>query len=132
VHDMLSVWNVEEVEKRIGEVPSVDSVTVNYAAGNATVRYDETRLDIADIRSEVRQRGDQPAGPAQPRTSQEAPDTAASASNETAKDKAALPTIQEPSRAAGTAVPQSAAPKSAEGTAAAGNEQKDNLDPEKP
>jgi P-type Cu2+ transporter len=32
VHDMLSVWSVEEVEKRIGEVPSVESVTVNFAA----------------------------------------------------------------------------------------------------
>ena len=57
VHDMLSVLSVEGVEKRIGEVPGVESVTVNHAAGNATVRYDETRLDIADIRSDVRQSG---------------------------------------------------------------------------
>ena len=57
VHDMLSVLSVDEVEKRIGEVPGVESVTVNYAAGNATVRYDETRLEIADIKSAVRQRG---------------------------------------------------------------------------
>jgi Cu2+-exporting ATPase len=57
VHDMLSVWSVDEVEKRIGEVPGVESVTVNYAAGSATARYDETRLDIADIKSTVRQRG---------------------------------------------------------------------------
>ena len=57
VHDMLSVLSVDEVEKRIGEVPGVKSVTVNYAAGNATVRYDETRLEIADIKSAVRQRG---------------------------------------------------------------------------
>ena len=57
VHDMLSVLSVDEVEKRIGEVPGVGSVTVNYAAGSATVRYDETRLEIADIRSAVRQRG---------------------------------------------------------------------------
>jgi copper chaperone CopZ len=41
---MLSVLSVLEVEKRIGEVPGVESVTVNYAAGSATVRYDETRL----------------------------------------------------------------------------------------
>ena len=61
VHDMLSVWSVDEVEKRIGEVPGVESVTVNYAAGNATARYDETRLEIADIRSAVRQRGHEPA-----------------------------------------------------------------------
>jgi copper chaperone CopZ len=57
VHDMLSVLSVDEAEKRIGDVPGVESVTVNYAAGSATVRYDETRLEIADIRSAVRQRG---------------------------------------------------------------------------
>jgi Cu2+-exporting ATPase len=57
VRDMLSVLSVSGVEKRIGEVPGVESVTVNYAAGNATVRYDETRLDIADIKSGVRQGG---------------------------------------------------------------------------
>ena len=57
VHAMLSVLSVDEVEKRIGEVPGVESVTVNYAAGSATVRYDETRLEIADIKSAVRQRG---------------------------------------------------------------------------
>jgi copper chaperone CopZ len=43
VRDMLSVLSVDEVEKRIGEVPGVESVTVNNAAGSATVRYDETR-----------------------------------------------------------------------------------------
>src|SRR3990172_9070608 len=64
VHDMLSVLSVDDVEKRIGEVPGVDSVTVNFAAGNATVRYDETRLEIADIKSAVRQRGYEAAAPA--------------------------------------------------------------------
>jgi copper chaperone CopZ len=54
---MLSVFSVDDVEKRIGEVPGVESVTVNYAAGSATVRYDETRLEIADIKSAVRQSG---------------------------------------------------------------------------
>ncbi len=57
VRDMLSVLSVDGVEKRIGDVPGVESVTVNFAAGNATVRYDETRLDIADIKSGVRQSG---------------------------------------------------------------------------
>jgi Cu2+-exporting ATPase len=28
IHDMLSVWNVDEAERRIGEVPGVESVTV--------------------------------------------------------------------------------------------------------
>ena len=56
VHDMLSVWSVDEVEKHIGEVSGVESVTVNFAAETATVRYDETRLEVGDIKSIVRQR----------------------------------------------------------------------------
>ena len=57
VHDMLSVLSVSGVEKRIGEVPGVESVTVDFAAGSATVRFDETRLGLADIRSNVRLSG---------------------------------------------------------------------------
>ena len=57
VHDMLSVLSVSGVEERIGEVPGVESVTVDFAAGSATVRFDETRLTLADIRSNVRQSG---------------------------------------------------------------------------
>ena len=64
VHDMLSVLSVVGVEKRIGEVPGVESVTVNFSAGSATVRYDETRLNIADIRSDVRQSGYEAVEPA--------------------------------------------------------------------
>ncbi len=56
VDDMLSVLSVDELEKRIGEVPGVESTTVNFAAKRATVRYDETRLEISDIKSAVRQR----------------------------------------------------------------------------
>lgn len=59
VHDMLSVLSVSGVEERIGEVPGVESVTVDFAAGSATVRFDETRLTLADIRSSVRQSGSQ-------------------------------------------------------------------------
>ena len=54
---MSSVLNMAGVEEQIGEVPGVESVTVNFAAGNATVRCDETRLNLADIKSDVRQRG---------------------------------------------------------------------------
>ncbi|MEP7281645.1 MAG: heavy-metal-associated domain-containing protein [Rubrivivax sp.] len=61
---MLSVFSVDEVEKRIGEVPGVQSVTVNFAAGNATVRYDETQLEATDIKSAVRQRNHDAATPA--------------------------------------------------------------------
>ncbi len=64
VRDMLSVLSVIAVEERIGEVSGVESVTVNYAAGTATVRYDETRLDVADIRSAVRQQGHESGEPA--------------------------------------------------------------------
>jgi len=60
VHAMLSVLSVDEVEKRIGEVPGVESVTVNFAAENATVRYDETRLEVADIKSALRLRAHEP------------------------------------------------------------------------
>ena len=62
VHDMLSVLSVAGVEQRIGEVPGVESVTVNFAAGSATVRYDETRLEVADIKSAVRQLGQKSEG----------------------------------------------------------------------
>ena len=62
VHDMLSVLTVDEVEKRIAGIPGVDSATVNYAAGNATVRYDETRLEVGDINVMMHQRGPQPVG----------------------------------------------------------------------
>jgi Cu2+-exporting ATPase len=64
VHAMLSVLSVDDVEKRIGEVPGVESVTVNFAAGSATVRYDEPRLMVADIKSAARQRGHESAAPA--------------------------------------------------------------------
>jgi Cu2+-exporting ATPase len=60
VRDMLSVLGVDELEKRIGEVPGIGSATVNFAAGSATVRYDETRIAIADIKAAVRQRGYEP------------------------------------------------------------------------
>ena len=115
VHDMLSVLSVDDVEKRIGEVPGVESVTVNYAAGSATVRYDETRLEIADIKSGVRQRGYEPAttaaasagdgheghttpgappatpAPAAPKTPPVAPATAGAASADAAQQDNAAP-----------------------------------------
>ena len=42
VHGMLSVLSVGEVEKRIGDVPGVKSVTVNFAAKSA--RSEERRV----------------------------------------------------------------------------------------
>ncbi len=55
ISDMLSVLSVDGVEARIGEVAGVESVTVNFAAASATVRYDETRLKAGDIKVAVRQ-----------------------------------------------------------------------------
>ena len=66
VQDMLAVLTVDEVEERIGGVPGVDSATVNYAAGNATVRFDETRLEVADIKVMMHQRGPHAAGASLP------------------------------------------------------------------
>ena len=57
VRALLEVLHLDEVEKRICEVPGVESATVNFAAGNATVRYDETRLDVADIKAILHHRG---------------------------------------------------------------------------
>lgn len=83
VPDMLSVLTVDEVENRFGGVPGVESATVNYAEGNATVRYDETRLEVADIKVMVHQRGPQPAG--------ESPHIHVS-EHEPAREPAAVPT----------------------------------------
>jgi Cu2+-exporting ATPase len=49
VRGMLSALSAHGVEKRIGKVPGVESVTVNYAAGSATVRYDESRQVTAPL-----------------------------------------------------------------------------------
>ena len=59
VRDLLSVLTVDEVEKRIEDVSGVESATVNYDAKNATVRYDETLLEVADIKVLIHQRGQQ-------------------------------------------------------------------------
>ena len=111
VRDMLSVLSVLAVEKKIGEVPGVESVTVNYAAGNATVRYDETRLNIADIKSDVRQSGYEAAAPV---------DDSAGAGHKghtvpAAPSATPVAAAPEPSPAA---APTSAAPKSAPKAAA--------------
>jgi copper chaperone CopZ len=141
VHDMLSVLSVDEVEKRIGEVPGVESVTVNYAVGNATVRYDETRLQIGDVKSAVRQRGfdsDAPAASAgdghedhtappatqEPNAPKSAPDASAPAKDSTQEDKAA-PAAAPPTPAAAAPVPPPAAPEATP----ADDEQKDKPAP---
>ena len=100
VPDMLSVLTVDEVEERIGGVPGVESATVNYPAGNATVRYDETRLEVADILVMVHQRGPQPEGESLPIQASE---------HEPAREPAVVPTPKIAS--ASTSKPEAAMPK---------------------
>ena len=137
VHEMLSVFSVDEVEKRIGEVPGVQSVTVNFAAGNATVRYDETQIEATDIKSAVRQRGFDPAAPAAGpagdgdigKSASDAPPAATLASppaGAAAPDKAAAPAAPEAAPVGSSAVADAAAPD-----AAAGDEPKDKSAPAK-
>jgi len=125
---MLSVLGVDEVEERIGKVPGVESITVNYAAGSATVRYDETRLKATDIKAAVRLSGYESAAPAAatagdgheghtapgappatpapaaPKTAPVAPATAGAASAGTAQQDKAAPSTP----VAGTPKPASA------------------------
>jgi len=112
VHGMVSVLSVDEVEKRIGDVPGVESVTVNYAAENATVRYDETRLEVADIKSAVRQRGFETAAHAAPA----ATSMADGAAGHPAQVATPTPTA---SKAAPAAVPVAAVPPTPAGAPAA-------------
>jgi len=138
VRDMLSVLSVLGVEKRIGEVPGVESVTVNYAARSATVRYDETRLEIADIKSHVRQSGYESVGePVSKHVSEHNPEreravesTPETAPNSTSAPVAAVPIAPAPAAPAADenkvqatpdakpATPAAAAPKPPVATAA--------------
>jgi Cu2+-exporting ATPase len=60
VPEMLAVLSLSEVESRIRLVPGVESVKVSAATGSATVRYDETRLEVGDIASAIDHRQDKP------------------------------------------------------------------------
>ncbi len=141
VRDMLSLFSVDEVEKRIGEVPGVDSVTVNFAAGNATVRYDETRLDNADIKSAVRQRGFEPAAPAAgssghdhegPAAESAPPATTTPVVPATSPGKTAADGAAAPDKAAVPATPASSiATPAAEPAATAGDDKQDKGAPDK-
>ena len=115
VHAMLSVLSVYEVEKRIGEVPGVESVTVNFAASSATVRYDETRLDVVDIKSTVRQHGHEPHAPAVPEAASDiaaAPATQATPPAPVVPDAPTAPASEAApaSKAAPVAIPKAAVP----------------------
>ena len=126
VHDMLSVLTVLGVEKRIGEVPGVESVTVNFAAGSATVRYDETRLEVADIKSHVRQGGYESSGkplPEHVREHNPAGKPAVESPREAAPGSAPTPITATPKAAPVAPVAPVAVP-SPEGSAADGRQSK--------
>ena len=108
VHDMLSVLTVDEVEKRLRGVPGVESATVNHAMGNATVRYDETCLEVADIKVIVHQRGHPPAAE---------PESVQASEPEPARKPAAVTTS--PIASASESKPSVAMPKTSTGAAAA-------------
>ena len=131
VHDMLSVLSVQGVEKRIGEVPGVESVTVNYAAGSATVRYDETRLQIADIKSAVRQSGYESDAPAAASAGDGHEGHTAPSAPPATPAPAAPSTTPKPFPVAPAAAPTAAAPKSAPDAAPADDEQQDKAAPDK-
>ncbi|NDV89352.1 hypothetical protein GTW51_22065 [Aurantimonas aggregata] len=57
VGDLLTASSPDELGKRIGEIPGVESVSVDHAAESATVRYDETRIEVAGIKSWVQRSG---------------------------------------------------------------------------
>ena len=96
VHDMLSVLSVAGVEKRISEVPGVESVTVNFDAETATVRYDETRLQATDIKAAVHHSANESAGEPPPKAVNE---------HKPAGKPAALPTPEVTVPKASTAAP---------------------------
>ncbi len=88
---------MDGVERRIGEVPGVESVPVNFAARSTTVRYDETRLEVGAIKSAVRQRECE-ADPAAKASSAHIPDApAADAPEPDTKTATAVPAAGDPS-----------------------------------
>ena len=122
VRDMLSVLAVDEVEKRVRDVPGVESATANYAAGSVTVRYDETRLEVADIKAIVHQRGHQPASESVPDQESKHKPThkpTAMATPEAASASASAPVAAVPAADAQPAATGAGVPKASMATSAA-------------
>ena len=57
VGGLLSVLSARGVEKQLARLTGVERVDVNYAAGSATVVYDESRLDLKTVKARVRECG---------------------------------------------------------------------------
>ena len=129
VIDLLSVLTVDEVEKRLADVAGVESATVNYAAKNATVRYDETLLEVADIKVFAHQRGQQPGDESEAKDGKE--DKHEHKLEHKPEEKPAVKPTPE-------SAPPSASPKADPATSAtapaasAGDGQKDKVDPTAP
>ena len=64
IGDMVSASNTPAIKERISAVPGVEGVTLHQGAGSATVRYDETRLNIEDILPHLRRNSEASGGPA--------------------------------------------------------------------
>ncbi len=62
VGDLLTNLSLDEAGQRIGELPGVESVSVDHAAERATIYYDETRIDVAEIKSLVQRSARAAAG----------------------------------------------------------------------
>jgi P-type Cu2+ transporter len=54
VGGLLSALSARGVEKQLGKLAAVSRVDVNYAAGNATITYDEAKTTLAAIKTAVR------------------------------------------------------------------------------
>ncbi len=57
VSGLVSALSARGVEKQVARLPGVERVEVNYAAGSATVVYDETQLDLQTLKTRVRECG---------------------------------------------------------------------------
>jgi Cu2+-exporting ATPase len=57
VSGLVSALSARGVEKQVGRLPGVEHIEVNYAAGSATVVYDETRLDLQTLKARLRDCG---------------------------------------------------------------------------
>lgn len=57
VRDLLSPLSARGVEKQLTKVPGIKQVDVNCASGSATVRYDETLVDLSSIEAKVQECG---------------------------------------------------------------------------
>jgi len=152
IHDMLSVLSVDGVEERIGEVSGVESVTVNFAAGTATVRYDETLLKASEIKIAAHQASiahdhkRTAASVEPPMPPADAPSSGANAKTDTTTDTSAAPVPNAPTKTESPAsAPPAVPPVAAAATAdppmppdhntpmdSAGDESKDKPPPDGP